>query len=85
MGLQICLAQVPRTSTQALANATLPYLVKLANMGVANALLEFSPLIKGLNVCPLEKEGRGIITCKGVADSLNMPYAPAHECVKNIK
>jgi alanine dehydrogenase len=76
---------VPRTSTQALTNATLPYLIKLANMGIKKALFEVGPLQKGLNICPIEKDGKGVVTCKGVADSLNMPYSPTEECINNIQ
>lgn len=41
---------VPWTSTQALVNATLPYILKLANLGLAAALEQDSALAKGLNI-----------------------------------
>ncbi|HEY9723186.1 MAG TPA: alanine dehydrogenase [Oscillatoriaceae cyanobacterium] len=41
---------VPRTSTFALNNATLPYMLMLANKGVDRALAENKPLSLGLNV-----------------------------------
>ncbi|MFM7030458.1 MAG: alanine dehydrogenase, partial [Micrococcales bacterium] len=40
---------VPATSTQALTNATLPYVIALANKGVAKALRDDAALAKGLN------------------------------------
>jgi alanine dehydrogenase len=43
-------ALVPRTSTFALTNATLPYVLLLANRGVAAAVRENAALAKGVNV-----------------------------------
>src|SRR5690242_10397973 len=40
---------VPRTSTQALTNATLPYISKLAQLGVSRALAESRELVEALN------------------------------------
>lgn len=62
---------VPRTSTFALNNATLPFALKLANLGYKKALLEDRHLMNGLNVC------RGKITCEAVAKALGYPYVPA--------
>ncbi|MEE2768151.1 MAG: alanine dehydrogenase [Actinomycetota bacterium] len=42
---------VPRTATLALANATLPYVLFLADRGVDNALRSNAHLLSGLNVC----------------------------------
>jgi alanine dehydrogenase len=53
---------VPRTSTIALNNATLPYLVKIANNGYVKALSDDKHLLAGLNVC------KGMVTYKAVAD-----------------
>lgn len=67
-----CVANMPgavsRTSTFALNNATLPYIIKLANMGYKAALNSDQGLLKGLNVI------NGQITCESVAISHNMPY-----------
>ena len=52
---------VPRTSTYALTNATLPYAIELANKGVDNAMIENPELVKGLNVC------KGVLTNQNVA------------------
>ena len=61
---------VPRTSTVALSNATLPYALKLANQGLPGALNGDEPLSKGLNVW------NGKVTNKFVADSLGLKYTP---------
>ncbi|HET6680003.1 MAG TPA: alanine dehydrogenase, partial [Gemmatimonadaceae bacterium] len=57
---------VPRTSTLALTNATLPYAVQLANKGWQKALRENAPLAKGLNM----HEGK--ITYPGVAEAFGL-------------
>ncbi len=59
---------VPRTSTLALNQATLPYLVKLANKGYQKALKEDKNFLAGLNVC------KGQITYKAVADVFGYDY-----------
>jgi alanine dehydrogenase len=67
---------VPRTSTFALNNATLPYIVSIANKGYKAALLEDPHLLSGLNVY------RGKVTCRSVADSLGFDYVDASEALK---
>ena len=52
---------VPRTSTFALNNATLPYIIKLANQGYKAALANDQDFLNGLNVI------HGKITCESVA------------------
>jgi len=59
---------VPRTSTYALTNVTLPYAVKLANLGFDKAVRSDPALAKGVNVY------EGHITYKGVAEAFNLPY-----------
>ena len=59
---------VPRTSTFALNQATLPYLVKLANKGYQKALGEDKNFLAGLNVC------KGQVTYKAVADVFGHKY-----------
>jgi len=66
---------VPRTSTFALTNATLPYAVKLAQMGFNQAVRADSTLGQGVNV------HRGYVTYQAVADSLNLPYRSVLELV----
>ena len=56
----------PRTSTIALTNTTLPYLLKLANKGFSAAIKEDIGFAKGVNT------HKGYITYKQVADALNM-------------
>jgi alanine dehydrogenase len=63
-------AAVPRTSTFALANATLPYLEQLAARGVDAAVRADPALAQGANVW------RGEVVCRGVAESLDLPYRP---------
>ena len=77
-----CVANMPgavaRTSTLALNNATLPYVLQLANKGPGKAMQENPHLLKGLNVC------KGNINCKSVAEAQNLPYRPAVEMLSEI-
>ncbi|QYJ77414.1 alanine dehydrogenase [Shewanella acanthi] len=70
-----CVANMPgavaRTSTFALNNATLPYILKLANLGYKQALLQDKHLLNGLNVI------HGKLVCKEVAHALNLEYTEA--------
>lgn len=59
---------VPRTSTLALTGATLPYALRIANMGAEAACKADPALMKGLNVY------KGHVTFKAVADEQNLPY-----------
>ena len=59
---------VPRTSTYALTNATLPYILELANYGYPQALRKDKALARGLNIAD------GKVTCEGVAKAHNLPY-----------
>ena len=61
---------VPRTSTFALTNATLPYVKALANHGIEQALVLDPYLAQGLNV------REGAITHAAVARDLGLPYRP---------
>lgn len=67
---------VPRTSTIALNNATLPFVLALANEGYKEAMKRDVHLMNGLNVC------QGKITCKAVAEALTLPYTPAEKMVQ---
>ncbi len=58
---------VPRTSTLALSNATLRYILKVADLGLHEALRNDPGLAKGLNTY------RGQITHPGVAETFDMP------------
>lgn len=59
---------VPRTSTLALTNATLPYIQQLANKGCRKALSESPALLKGLNIMA------GKVTHKMVAEAFGLDY-----------
>jgi len=59
---------VPITSTYALTNATLPYIIEIANSGVNTAIRENQALARGVNIM------EGKITNKAVADALGLQY-----------
>jgi len=59
---------VPQTSTAALTAATLPYVLKLANLGTREALLEDASLAKGVLV------SEGHVTYEALAASLGLPF-----------
>ena len=61
---------VPKTSTMALTNATLPYAVQIANKGWQQAMQENEEIRYGANVI------RGDVTYKGVAEAFELPYVP---------
>lgn len=66
---------VPITSTLALTNATLPYVLKLANQGYRQALKESPALLKGLNIIG------GKVTHKKVAEAFGLEYHPAESFI----
>jgi alanine dehydrogenase len=72
--LHYCVANmpgiVPRTSTFALTNATLPYILRLASDGVDRAIHEDAGLAKGVNL----KDGQ--VTCEGVAEAHGLRFTP---------
>ena len=68
---------VPRTSTLALNNATLPFLVKLANKGYQKALSEDKNFLAGLNVY------KGQVTYKAVADIFGHDFVEPGEAIKH--
>ncbi|MBC8144716.1 MAG: alanine dehydrogenase [bacterium] len=59
---------VPRTSTIGLTNATLPYMLKLADLGYREALSRDAGLRAGLNIHD------GVVTHAGVAEAFGMEY-----------
>ncbi len=75
--LHYCVANmpgaVPRTSTFALTNATLPFAVKLANLGFIEAIKSDPHLKNGVNTYA------GHITYRAVAESQGLPYKPIDE------
>ena len=66
---------VARTSTFALNNATLPFIVTLANKGVKDALLSDAHLLNGLNVC------HGKLTHAAVADAQSRDHTDPLEAL----
>jgi len=76
-----CVANMPggvaRTSTLALTNATLPYVLKLAGRGLVQALEEDRYLRDGLNV------HAGKVTYQAVAETLGYPCVPAMQALKD--
>ncbi len=72
--LHYCVANipgiVPRTSTSALTNATLPYIVRLASDGVDQAIRADPGLAKGVNL------RNGQVTCQGVAAAHGLRFTP---------
>ncbi len=66
---------VPRTSTMALNQATLPLLIKLADQGYKKTLGENKNYLAGLNV------HKGKVTFKGVADAFNFDYTPPEKAI----
>jgi alanine dehydrogenase len=77
-----CVANMPgavaRTSTLALNNATLPFVVALADKGTRLALEDDPHLCNGLNVA------RGVITCESVAEAHGLPYEPAIRVLEKL-
>jgi alanine dehydrogenase len=59
---------VPRTSTYALSSATLPYIVRLADNGILEAIRMGTSLAKGVNI------HKGKITYRAVAEAFKMEY-----------
>ena len=70
--IHYCVANMPgavaRTSTEALVNATLPYGILIANLGIEEACKAEAGLISGLNCYA------GKCTCAGVAQALGLDY-----------
>jgi len=67
---------VPHTSTLALTNSTFPYLMRLANHGVREALRQDAGLAEGLNVW------LGKLTHRGVAESQQRGWAAVADVIK---
>jgi len=61
---------VPHTATFALTNASLPFILRLAELGPEQAVRTDPVLAKGLNLA----DGR--VACRAVAEALGMPFIP---------
>ncbi|CAA9553097.1 MAG: Alanine dehydrogenase [uncultured Thermomicrobiales bacterium] len=66
---------VPRTSTLALANVTLPYGLELADYGLDGAVARDPALAQGINTLG------GAVTHQGVAEAFGLPYTPVVEAL----
>jgi alanine dehydrogenase len=66
---------VPITSTYALTNATMPYVIHLASAGVLGAIIENPGLKLGVNVAA------GRVTYPPVADAVGVPSVPVDEAL----
>ncbi|MEY9978120.1 alanine dehydrogenase [Lysinibacillus sp. RC79] len=67
---------VPRTSTIALTNNTIPYALQIANKGYRQACVENAALKKGVNTI------EGHLVYKAVADSQGLPYVNVDELIQ---
>ncbi|KOP72682.1 alanine dehydrogenase [Lysinibacillus sp. FJAT-14745] len=67
---------VPRTSTIALTNNTIPYALQIANKGYRQACVDNAALKKGVNTI------EGHLVYKAVADSQGLPYVNVDELIQ---
>ncbi|NOQ81731.1 MAG: alanine dehydrogenase [Methylophaga sp.] len=78
--IHYCVANMPggvaRTSTFALTNATLPFIIEIANKGIKQALSDNTYLSQGLNIY------QGKVTYKAVADAQAYPYFSVSSVLK---
>ena len=68
---------VPRTSTIALTNVTVPYALQIANKGAVKALADNAALRAGLN------PATGHVTYEAVARDLGYEYVPAEKALQD--
>jgi alanine dehydrogenase len=69
---------VPITSTYALTNATMPYVIHLASAGVTRAVTDSPGLRLGVNVAA------GQVTYQPVADAVGVPYVAVDEALDGV-
>lgn len=69
---------VPRTSTLALTNVTVPYALQIANKGIKQAIAESKSLELGVNTVG------GALTYKAVANDLGIEYIPVHKALETV-
>ncbi|MGM0843957.1 MAG: alanine dehydrogenase [Bacillota bacterium] len=69
---------VPRTSTIALTNVTVPYAIQIANKGYKEACLGNEPLLKGINTL------NGYVTYKAVAEAHELDYSDTKTLLDQI-
>ncbi|MCS6803290.1 MAG: alanine dehydrogenase [Chloroflexota bacterium] len=66
---------VPRTSTYALSNVTLPYALTLASFPLAEAIARMPALASGVNIVG------GRLTCPAVGEAFGLPVTPLAEAL----
>lgn len=75
--LHYCVTNMPgavgRTSTYALCNVTLPWVIRIAAHGIVAAAEKFKPIARAVNM------HAGRITCRAVAETFNLPYDPRYD------
>jgi alanine dehydrogenase len=69
---------VPRTSTMALTNVTVPYAVQIANKGYRKACLENVALLKGINTL------NGYVTYEAVAEAQGLEFADTKALLEKL-
>ncbi len=69
---------VPLTSTYALNNATLPFVLAIADKGIKQALSDDEHLLNGLNVC------QGKLTYKAVAEAQDLTFTSAVDALEAL-
>jgi alanine dehydrogenase len=69
---------VPITSTYALTNATMPYVIDIANKGAINAVADSPGLKLGVNVAG------GAVTYAPVAEAIGVPFVPVDEALAGV-
>jgi alanine dehydrogenase len=69
---------VPETATAALTNATVPYVLALANLGLKDAVSAYPALRSGINTLS------GCVTHAAVAKAHGMRHAELNECLSSI-
>ncbi|NBC68975.1 alanine dehydrogenase [Paenibacillus sacheonensis] len=69
---------VPRTSTLALTNVTMPYALELAGKGLPGAVSNNEPLRKGVNTF------RGRVTHPQVAEAVGLPYTSVEQMLDSV-
>jgi len=72
---------LPRTSTLALNNATLPYALEIANKGWKNAMKQNPEIRRGANVV------KGNVTYRGVAEAFGLDFVPIEKLLsqRNVR
>ena len=69
---------VPHTSTRALCNATLPYILSIADSGVENTARRDRALAKGINIFS------GALVSQAVAESLGLEAEPLERLIPGV-